>query len=123
MGKKAQKRANKIALHAAMVNAGMDANAAASIVNSSANWNKVWNAGQAAIANQQAQPSVTPAPQMPSMRPAPVRFETKAAEANKAGSRIRRNRKTSNNKTKLGIGKTNIQPLSLGVLGNQTINY
>lgn len=66
--------------------------------------------------------TAAPAPTAPPPKPAPVRFETRAAEARKSKDRLRRNRKSSRNKTKLGIGKTNIQPLNSGVFG-QTINY
>ena len=64
----------------------------------------------------------TPAPKRPASKPAPVRFETRAAEARKSKDRLRRNRRSSRNKTKLGIGKKNIQPLNSGVFG-QTVNY
>lgn len=70
-----------------------------------------------------ATPAAPAPPAPPAPVSAPVRFETKAAEAAKAKDRLRTNRKTSKNKTKLGIGKTNIQPLNTGVLKAGQINY
>lgn len=74
-------------------------------------YNAVMNLARSPKQVQQA----TPAPPPPSAKKAPTRFSVAASTIEAAKDRLRSNRSTTTNKTKLGISDTNIQPLNAGV--------
>lgn len=77
--------------------------------------NRRYNAVMNLANNPKSQQPVQVAPQAPTPVAAPTRYESNASTVAQAKERLRTNKKTTSNKTKLGISDTNIQPLNTGV--------